>query len=379
MKLLKRILVATDFSNTSDNVVGNAIDMAKIFESEIALIYVLPTDVKNKKANDLLREFASKQLNTINEKIREKGIETLAPFLEYGDFSEKIIDISEKINANIIFIGAGEKLENNVFKLGSNADKIIKKSNKPVFVVKNEKPLGIKKILCPVDFSLESKRALKNAITLSRRFKSELTILSIYEISHLFSIRNKINIDEQIEYLRKDCQTELDSFLKEFTLTGLKVTKEIKKGAPATEILNVIKTHNYDLLIIGTTGKSGISRILMGSVTEKVIREIPTSFITLKNEDLIILEIDSKIRDIESHFNVAQQLFKDGFFEESISEYNKCINISFMHIPSLQGLSKVYGKLGDSINEKKYKAMVTEILDKMYNEKIESEIRKNRN
>ena len=379
MKLINRILVATDFSNTSDNVVENAIDLAKTFKSKIGLIYVLPTTIKNKKANDLLKDFASKQLNIINEKIRKKGVDTLDPFLECGDFSEKIVAISEKINANIILVGAGEKLENNVFQLGSNAKKIIKKSKKPVFVVKNEKPLGIKKILCPVDFSPESKRALKNAITMCRRFEAELTILSVYEIAHLFSISNKINIDEQIEYLREDCQTELDSFLKEFTLTGLKVTAEIKKGDPATVILKTLKSNNYDLLIIGTTGKSGIISMLMGSVTEKVIQEIPTSFITLKNEDIITLEIDSKIRDIESLFKEAELLFKNGFFKEAIDEYNKCINISFMHMPSLLGLSKVYEKLGDSINEKKYKAMVTEISNKMYHKKIEDEIRKFRN
>lgn len=293
MKLLKRILVATDFSSTSDNVVENAINMAKTFESEIVLIYVLPTDIKNKKVNDLLKEFVTKQLNTMNDKIKDKGIITLAPVLEYGDFSDKIIDVSEKINANIIFAGAGEKLRNNIFQLGSNAEKIIKKSNKPVFIVKNEKSLSIKKILCPVDFSLESKRALKNGIIMAHRFKAELIIFSVYKVSHLFSIRNRINLDEQIEYLRKDCQTELDSFLNDFTLTGLKVTKEIKEGEPATEILNAIKNHKSDLLIIGTTGKSGISKILMGSVTQKVIREITSSFITLKNEDVITLEIDS--------------------------------------------------------------------------------------
>ncbi len=70
------------------------------------------------------------------------------------------------------------------------------------------------------------------------------------------------------------------------------------------------------------------------------------------------------------------QLIKDGFFEESISEYNKCLNISFMHIPSLRGLSKVYKKLGDTTNENRYRTMITQVLDKMYHEKVESEVRK---
>ncbi|MBZ9630804.1 universal stress protein [Salegentibacter sp. LM13S] len=379
MKLIKRILVATDLSNASENVVENAIDMAKIFESEIALVYVLPTNTGNKKTDDLLKKFAAKELGEMNKLIKDKGITPMEPFLEYGDFSDKVIEVSKKIEANIIFAGAGEKLKDNVFQLGSNAGKIIKKSNKPVFIVKNQESLSLKSIVCPIDFSVQSRLALKNATMMARRFDAELVILSVYDASHLFAIRNKINIDEQIESLDKDYQRQFDTFLKDFNLNDLKITKEIKQGEPAKEILNTIKHYESDLLIMGTTGKSGISKILMGSVTEKVIREVPCSFITLKSEDVIKLELESKIRDIEFHFNVAQQLFKDGLYEEAIDEYNKCLSISFMHVPSLKSLVKVYEKLGDSTNAKKYKTMITEVLDKMYNEKIESEVRKFRN
>lgn len=375
MKLLKRILVATDFSNTCDNVVDNAIEMAKIFDSEIGLVYVLPDDIKSNKTKELLETFAVNQLNTLNDKINKKGVQTSTPIMESGDFSQKIVTVAEKTNANIILIGAGEKIHNDSFKLGSNAEKIIKKSDKPVFVVKNDKSLSIQKVLCPVDFSKESKLALKNAITLCHKFNAELKILSVYETSHLNSIRLKIDMEKEIELIRNDCQKQLDSFLNDFHLSGLKVTTEIKPGDPATVILREINTNNNDLLIIGTTGKSGLSRIFMGSVTEKVIREIPASFITLKNKDAITLEIDAKINDIESHFNIAQQLFEDGLYEESIMQYKKCLNISFMHIPSLKGLSKVYEILGDTSNEQKYEAMIKEILDKMNDQKIESEIR----
>ena len=376
MELLKNILLATDFSKSSEYVLENAIDMAKIFQSEITLIYVLPKDIENKKAKELLKEFALKQLNLINEKINNEGIPTSEPVLDHGNFSDKIVQAAEKINANMIIIGAGEKLKNNVLLLGSNAEKIIKKSNKPVFVVKNGKQFSIKKILCPVDFSDESKRALKNAITMAHRFKAKLIILTVYEVSYLNSIKNKINLEQQIEYIHIEHQKEFDSFLDNFNLTGLDVTKEIKQGVPDIEILKAIEKHNFDLLIIGTTGKSGINKILMGSVTEKVIRKIPSSFITLKKEDIIILELESKIQDIENHYNIAQQLFEDGFFEESINEFKTCLSISFMHVPSLKALAKVYKKLGDTTNENKFRDMMTQVLDKIYNDKIESDIRR---
>jgi len=376
MKLLKRILVAADFSKTSDNVIQNAIEMAKAFGAEIALVYVLPEDVGNKKASELLHKFAKKQLDTLNEHINSLGIKTLKPFLEIGEFSEKIIEVSEEINANLIFAGAGEINEVGKATIGFNALKIIKKSDKPVFIVKDGTSLSISKILCPVDFSLESKRALKNAITLAHKFKAELTILSVFEVSQLFPIRDEIEIDENVEFLRKACENNLNNFLKDLNLSGLTVNKVIKAGEPSSEILKTGSEHHTDLLIMGTTGKSGISRILLGSVTENVVYHIPCSFITIKKEDAIVLELEEQLRDIDHHYESAKQLFEDGFFKESIAEYHKCLKISFMHVPSMQGICKVYKKLGDEANEQKYRSMIQQVLAKMNYERIEAEIRR---
>jgi nucleotide-binding universal stress UspA family protein len=378
MKLIKKILVATDFSSASDNVVDSAVKMATAFNSDVAVIHVLPKTTGNEKTNELLYNLAKPQLDAVNEKISSKGVSTLDPILEFGDFSDRIIHASEKIGAGLIFAGAGEKLKNEVPQLGSNALKIIKKSNKPVFIVKNNSPFSISKILCPVDFSPQSKRALKNAVTLANKFKAKLIVLSVYDVSYLNPIKNNVKMEEEIAVLQKDCENQLDDFLSDFTLTHLDVIREVKQGEAAEEILKTIKEHEVDLLMMGTTGKSGITRILLGSVTEKVIREIPCAFITFKSEDAITLELETGLRNIEHHYDVAQKLFQEGFFEESIEEYNKCLHINFMHIPSMQGLAEVYKTLKDTANENKYRSMIRQVLDQMYNEKIESEIRKYR-
>ena len=114
----------------------------------------------------------------------------------------------------------------------------------------------------------------------------------------------------------------------------------------------------------------------MGRVTEKVIREVPCSFITLKSKDIIATQFETKIRDIELHGSTARQLEKDGFFNESISEFEACQNINSMHIPSLNGIAKVYEKLDDMDNAEKYKNMAREVLARIWDKKIEAKIRK---
>lgn len=67
---------------------------------------------------------------------------------------------------------------------------------------------------------------------------------------------------------------------------------------------------------------------------------------------------------------------KDGFFNESINEFKVCLNINSMHIPSLNGIAKVYEKSGDNKNAEKYNNMAKEILARIWDRKIEIEIRK---
>jgi len=67
MRLLEKILLVADFSKSSDNVVGNAIGLAKTFQSKIILVHVLPDDIKNEKVKLLLSEAAIKQLKVLRD------------------------------------------------------------------------------------------------------------------------------------------------------------------------------------------------------------------------------------------------------------------------------------------------------------------------
>ncbi|MCK5279717.1 MAG: universal stress protein, partial [Cyclobacteriaceae bacterium] len=221
MKLLEKILLAIDFSRSSENIVENAIVMAKIFQSKIILIHVLPDDIKNEKVRLSLNEVAIKQLGVIRERIENEGVNTDEPLLKFGCHYDKIIQMADSINANVIMVGAGEKSKNDVFQLGTTAGKIIRKSIRPVWVIKKDNPLNVKSILCPVDFFPESKRALKNAITMAHRFNAELIIFSVCELYYKGSLKLKIDWDEESEYLRSEHIKKFDSFLEDFNLTDL--------------------------------------------------------------------------------------------------------------------------------------------------------------
>lgn len=375
MKLLEKILLTTDFSKSSDNVVANAIVVAKTFHSKIDLVHVLHDDVRNEKTRNFLKEAAVSELKEIRDEISSKGVEVGKQILKYGNYTDKIVGLADELGSNIIMVGSGEKVTNNLSQLGKTATNIIRKSEKPVFVVKEGKALNVANILCPVDFSIESERALKNAITIARKFKAKLVILNVYKIDYLDVSDSKKGWDKENDEKYLEHTEKFDLFLERFNLIDLSWSKEIQGGDLAIEIRKEIRKHKSDLLIMGTSGKSIFTRMIKGSVTEEVIKEIPCSFITQKSKEIINLKLEARIRDIEKHYNIANQLMKDGFFDESINEFEYCLNINEMHVPSLKGLASVYEKLGNIESSKKYTKIAQEVLVRVWDQKIEAELR----
>jgi universal stress protein E len=376
MKLIDKVLLAHDFSKSAENVLATGVEIAKIFHSELVPIHVLPDDVVNEKVKSLLNETATGKLQETITHFKNEGVKAGAPILTYGTPHKVITETAVDEDASLILIGSGETQKGAKFLLGTTAERIIQQSEKPVFVVKENVPLNVQHILCPVDFSETSKRALKNAITMAYRFKSELTILSVCELQGSAWFGSSEDRASENDKRYADHKVKFDNFLADFNLSGLKWNKENRRGKPAEEILSAVSEKMIDLLVMGTTGKTNLSRLFIGSVTEKVIREVPCSFLTLKSEDIITLQLGTSIRDMENHYNTARQLTEDGFFEQAIEQFKLCLSINNMHVPSYYGIAKAYEKLNDMKRAEVYKKNGKEIMDRIWDQKIEDEVRK---
>ncbi|MCB0586167.1 MAG: universal stress protein, partial [Phaeodactylibacter sp.] len=376
MRILEKILLATDLLPSSENVVNDAIYLAKAFHSKIILLHVLPENIGSEKVKKLFGETIKKQIAEVRARITAAGIKTEEPILEWGNHNEKIVQIAERLDVNLIFIGAGEKEEGDKYLLGTTAERIIQRASQPVLAVKPDGPLNVRTILCPVDFSDQSARALKDAIIFARRFEAELIILSVYKPITSSTFSFKYDWEKENTRIAFKHIAQFNEFLKDFNLRDVKWKKEVRRGRPETEILAEISESDIDLLIMGTTGRSGLSRVVIGSVTEKVIREVPCTFITTKTQDVIQLQLENRIKDIESHYNIAVQLMKDGFYKESIAEFETCLKINDMHVPAIHGIAKVFDKLDQPEMAETYRKLAREVLRRIWDSKVEEEIRK---
>ncbi|WP_179319614.1 universal stress protein [Winogradskyella helgolandensis] len=376
MKLLDHILLGQDFGKSSTNTLNAATKLAEVFKSKITSIYVLPDDIASEKAKGLLEEAAKSKLNDTFNTLKEHGVDVKEPLLKYGSTSDVITKAAVDIQANIIVLGAGNATEDSKFRLGTTTERIIQKSDKPVFIIKENTPLTVTQILCPVDFSSTSKRALTNAILICKKFKAELTILSVCDVDTTSWLMSREALEDENDSRCQKHKERFDHFLKEFNLAGVNWTKDIRRGNPAEEILSAIWQKKSDLLVMGTTGKTGLNRILLGSVAQKVIREVPCSLLALKSEDAFKLELDTNIKDLEQAYHMGVKLMENHFYDEAVAQFKSCLNINSMHIPAYFELAKAYDKLNEPNLSKAYRDKGNDIKEQLWHTKIEDEVRK---
>ena len=376
MKILNKILLAEDLVSSAQNLEKIAISLAKTFKSTIVPLHVLPNDIVNPKVKKLLDETALSRLGKTSETMKTNGVSVEAPLIKYGVAHDQIVMAATSVNANMILVGSGEDKETEKFKLGTTTERIIQNSEKPVLVIKEDDTFNVKTILCPVDFSNPSKRALNNAIIIARRLEAKLLVLSVSEEETSTWFSSKEELDKENAERFENNKESFAQFLKEFKFMDLEWVKLERMGNPSQEILNTIVANNVDLLIMGTAGRSGLNRLVIGSVTEKVIREVPCSFLTLKSQDVIRVHLETEIRDFETVLASAEQLEKDGFYEEAIEQYKASLGINTMHVPAYFAIANLFDKLEKPEKAALYRKSANEIKERIWYSKVEEEARK---
>ena len=133
--------------------------------------------------------------------------------------------------------------------------------------------LTIRRILVATDFTETSERALEFGIELARKFDAATTVVHVYQIPAMgFADGGYIAGAEVAAQLATAAQSRLDGTVESKKTAGVPMQAILREGVAWEEINAVAKEAEADLIVIGTHGRRGLARALLGSVAENVIR-----------------------------------------------------------------------------------------------------------
>jgi len=152
--------------------------------------------------------------------------------------------------------------------------------------------IAFKKILVPTDFSDGSKIALTAALDIAKLFRSDIVLLHVYEPMVYFSdmpigMTDIVSLEQSV---RESSEKYLDTVIEKdirsrSDIEDLHVEKLVVQGKPFAEIIRIAAERDTDLIVMSTHGRGGLEHMLLGSVTEKVVRKAPCAVLTVRVKD----------------------------------------------------------------------------------------------
>lgn len=295
MSDIHEILVGVDFSDGSTAALDHAAFIAAQLGANLHVLHVwhppelsMPSERTAGGSFDSLESVAeshaTRELESFLKSARERGVPVRHWFTELGVPSTTIVNVAARQKYDLIVLGTHGRTGVAHAVLGSVAERVVRRAPCPVLTVRAPaKPRvgAIRRVLVPVDYSEGSRRALRYAARLATSLGAELDVVHVWDrpsyVSEDVVLHGPGDTRRSLaELIRENAEQQMQEFLASASADaggrGARPSHRLLSGEPASTLITELEKGAHDLVVIGTHGRSGVARFLLGSVAEKLVR-----------------------------------------------------------------------------------------------------------
>ena len=268
----RKILVAIDGSDSSRNALSQAFRFAVDEKCWITVTSVVPPydgEIETMGIRDIraaLRKPCEDALRGA-QNFAEQEHALIKTVCEEGEAHERIVDLADAENCDLIIMGRRGLRPVERLLVGRVTARVIGHSQRDVLVVPLGTSVGWKTILLATDGSKYSAVAAERAIVFAKSYGGELKVLSVVDVPTEFYAEAPQAVDDLI----KKAKSYVADVKKKAEAAGVKAETFIGEAEAHQAVLNLAQEQKADMIVIGSHGRTGLRRLLMGSVAEKVI------------------------------------------------------------------------------------------------------------
>lgn len=272
---MKKILVATDFSERSDRALRRATLLARQFEAKLHVVNVVDDD-QPKRIVDADYDQAATLLRQMADTLRDvDGVDCETCVILASPFAG-IVRAVDELGPDLLVIGPHRRQVLRDVFVGTTAERTIRSVTCPVLMV-NAVPAGrYRHVLQTTDLSDGSRDALRRLPALGIAERPKVSLLYVFDAPALgLTFSDSTPSEDQQNYLDDEKRNAARSLAKFVISSGLGECRQLVRcedSAVQHEILKAAKTEKADLIVLSTHGRSGIAKLLIGSVTEHVLK-----------------------------------------------------------------------------------------------------------
>ncbi|MCJ7764434.1 MAG: universal stress protein [Thiovulaceae bacterium] len=276
MGVLNNIIAAIDTSAMADEVLKRAIALAREKNAQITVLHSIDIPMFEKLFGEVRGEEAIRQ--KIEEKMKLLNAEAKVDYLitiTRGDPSDEIVYESDKLQSDLIIIGAHGKEEIKDTFFGSTVHNVVQRSHLPVLIIKRPYTGDYKNILAPTDLSETSAKSIRFA----KELFTHTDIKLAYAYSQVSDMAMDIyNLHDEKEAYRKKIRViekqDADKFKKKVGIDTIEVIESFYSVSEA--FLKTAEQQHSDLVILGAHGVEVSDTILYASTASFLMRSVPS-------------------------------------------------------------------------------------------------------
>lgn len=260
---LKHILVATDGSEFSESATGLAIEVAKRFDAKLTVMtmMLLGSDLEIVGAHAMRtaqEKEAQARLDKVAAVAAAAGVKCATLIRQGEEPYEEIVDTAEEIEADLIVMGRRGQRGLARMMVGDATAKVVGYAHCPVLIAPRGARMWQAHIVLATDGSAHSEAAAASALHIAERCKLPLTVVSATMASHNDS-------------RKAEARGAADKVAALATQRGVASEALVAEGRPDDVVVNTAAARSADLIVVGSHGRTGLAKILLGSISERII------------------------------------------------------------------------------------------------------------
>jgi len=274
----EKLLLATESSEFSEGAIREAIRLAKRCGSKLTALSVIESNPEFGSEAPAILEKMEKEvlvhLDGVKARARQEGVNCETITYEGEDSYKYIVEEAVKQKSTMIIMGRRGKKGFRRLVMGSTTSWTIGHAPCSVMVVPRAAQVDFKSIVVATDGSKYSMAAASEAIGIAKRNNAKLTVVAVVPADiamptdiDMAAIQREKIADQEMQVAEKNAKAVKDAAQK----AGVDAQAFVMSGKPADAVIEISKDKFADLVVVGSHGRTGLDRLLMGSVAERVI------------------------------------------------------------------------------------------------------------
>jgi nucleotide-binding universal stress UspA family protein len=302
MIAINQILCPIDFSDISRHALHHAAALAKWYRASLTLLHVRPNMAVPAGPPEIMpvmvmtREQQLELIESLRQMAASEVGESVVTDVDVveGNPARDIVELARRTPADMIVMGTHGLSGFERLLIGSVTERVLRKAPCPVLTVPPravdvmEIPPLFKQILCPIDFSDSSMRALKYAASLAQEADGCLTVAHIFELEGSLGANwrealTPRSIRDELTTLENDRRDKLAHAVPDDVRTYCDVKTVMRPGTPYREILRLADEDKSELIVLGVQGRGAVDLAFFGSTANHVVRQATCPVLTVRS------------------------------------------------------------------------------------------------